>query len=177
MASRAGDVDADVALAGRGAVHCARIHPNLGFAEQAVAELLDRHTQSRDVDPWQISAFKGADVEGGQMVGNETAQHQVVFPEIGVQLVDPLFALVIGCDERHWPEGVEVTQLVDIDGMVQSAAPFWLAANDVGRLQPSDVERFRGRVQHDAVAAAGLADSRKGLKTVAGHDELAVNLV
>ena len=98
-------------------------------------------------------------------------------PEILAELVDPVFALVVGGHEGHGPKGVEVAHLVDIDGAVQSAAPLGVGADDVSRLQTGDVERLRGRVQDDAVLPARLADGGKRLERVAWHHELTVYLV
>ena len=107
------------------------------------------------------------------MLRHEIAQRLVVLPQIAVQLVYPLLALVVCRHEGHRAEGVEVAHLVDVDGAVQPAARGSVGADDVGRLQSGDVERLRRRVQHDG----RCIDRLHGAERVAGHHQLAVYLV
>ena len=122
-AALGGDVKADVAFACRRTVHRARIDPHLRFTEQTVAKRLTRHAHGRHIHPGKVGAFKTADSPLRQIFLDEIAQNLIIAPYILVQFVNPVFALVIGRFQGYGAEGIQVADLVDVDGTVESSTP------------------------------------------------------
>ena len=142
----AGDVDTEVALARDGAIHRAGVQPDAGLLEEAVAIGCDRVATNSggrarrrtvgnsgcrrpsgktagsnccgDIDPDEVGAFEGHNAPLGEVLGNEIAEGTVVVPEVAVEGIKPVLAIVIGGLDGLWSEGVDIAHLVDIDGAV-----------------------------------------------------------
>ena len=107
------------------------------------------------------------------MLCDKIAKRCVVTPEIFVEFVYPVLAVVIGRDKRLRTEAVQVAHLVDVDSTVYAPARRCIAADNISALQSGSIERFRRRVQDDSL----LIDGSHRNKSITRHDELAMNLV
>ena len=108
-----------------------------------------------------------------QVLAGKATQRLIVVPQIVVEGINPLLAVVVGRLDGFRRKGVDVAHLVDVDGAVEPATRGSIAADDVGHHQSGYVERLRRRVQHNGISVDGT-HRHKG---VARHDQLAVNLV
>ena len=86
-----------------------------------------------------------------------------------VQLVEPLLSLVVGSLECNDTERIDIANLIDVDGTVDTAAQGGVRADDVGYLKTGDVECLGRRVERHAVVTASLADAGEWGVMVARH--------
>jgi len=124
------------------AVHGVWVNPYLGFVKKFIAEGLRSDAHLTDVYPREIGAFELAHMPLGQIFLDEIAQKLIITIEILVKCIYPILAVVIGCLEGYGAERIQVAHLIDIDSTIQSTAPFWLRADDVGSLQSSNIKRL-----------------------------------
>ena len=152
----------------------------LAFKEAIIGFLLDifavgsyRITARTDIDPYEVGAFEGHHLPFGQVFLDEIAQNGIVLPQIWVQFVYPLLALVVGCHEGYRTKRIKVANFVDVDGTIQSATGRSIAADDVSRCQSCNVKRLGWRVENDG---SGINGSH-GTELMTRYDEFAVNLI
>ena len=126
-----------------------------------------------DIYPYQVCAFQGHHLPTGDMLCDKIAKHSIVSPEVFVELVYPVFTIVVGGDECQRTEGIDVAHLVDVDGAIDTATHGGIAADDVGNLKTCSIERLRRRVKDDGIGIDGAHRAER----VTWHDEFAVYLV
>ena len=143
-----------------------------------VAELLGGLASGLDVHPHQICAFEGGDGAVGECFLQHCLCHEVVFVDVVAQLVEPFFSFgCVGGLQGDDSEGVDIAHFVDVDGLIYVGMSAFVLGDDVGDVQPCDVEGFGGGDAHGTVHGERFGDGGEGGVGVSGHRELAVDFV
>lgn len=132
--ARHGNVDTDVFLASGFTVHRAAVHEDFSFFQQFVGQFITTHTGCPNIHPDKVCSLQVDDLELREVVSEECFQRQIVLPEIGIELLNSILALVVGRLQGDYAERVYVAHLVDVDGAVNLSAVFRLAGDDIGDL-------------------------------------------
>ena len=169
MTTGASNVDADIPFAGL-SVDSTWADTDLGLTEETVMCLSGRHPSVANVDPDQISTLQTEDMGSRHGRSESLTESDIVMPDIVAELQAPRLAESVGGGEGGHAEGVDIADLIDIDGLVDLGSPHRILGDDVGYLEPSGVERLRRRRSRYADIIIGRSEGGKRSKLVARHD-------
>lgn len=117
----AGYVQPDKPLAGI-AVKGAGIDQEPGPIGQFLGDLAGTPLQGTAIDPGEIGRLLLGEREYGQFPIQEIGEREKIFPDIGVERVEPGLTVVKGGNRRRDREGIDVADLVDVEGLVDARA-------------------------------------------------------
>lgn len=139
-----GDVPAHEAFAG-GAVHGAGVEPQAGLVAEFFLEDGGGNAEGTAVHPHEICSLEARQREGGEAVGAVFGHQGVVAVDVFEELLKPFGTVAVGFDGGDDAEGVDVTDLVVVDGAVYAHAHVAVGADYVGNLQTGNVEGLARR--------------------------------
>ena len=114
----------------------------------------------------------------GQFAGEKVAEAAIVLRYVGTQLAQPIVAAVrIGSLKSQNAEGIDVANLIDVYGTVNSFAYSGVAADDVGNLQAGYIKRLRGRTTRHGAVRKFVGERAERRVAVVAKRQFAMNLV
>lgn len=171
-----GDVPTHEAFAG-GAVHGAGVEPQAGLVAEFFLEDGGGDAEGAAVHPHQIGALEPRQRECGEVFGAVFSHQGVVAVDVFEELLEPFGAVAVGLDGGDDAEGVDIADLVVVDGAVDAHAHVAVGADYVGNLQTRDVEGLARRHAGDGACREVGSDGREGGVAVGREDEFAVDFV
>ena len=144
-----GDVDADEPVTIR-AEHVAEAEPQAGLVLHESLELVAEQPQAPAVDPREVGALALHKVNTALVRAQPLFEQRPVALEVVLELREPFAAMLVGGLGRHQPERVGLA-VAGCGGVLEPGAYVRVGDDDVGRLQPRQVEGLAGARADDGV--------------------------
>jgi len=124
-------------------------HPPLLF--QQADNLCGGKPQSGTIYPDQVGPLQRHHTELRQTFGQHIADNLVIPVKVELQFLQPFLPAVISRFQGIHGKGIDVTHLIDVDGLVNLLPDFFIRRDDIGYLNARQIKRLAGGNTGDGV--------------------------